>query len=98
MSYDDENSTFPRTQDIDALSKEEGSPRELSDEYFKETCPDPNHFNDFHLHAAPVAIEYELRWSLRQLEAARKRVEWLRDLRAKRASQVMRGEWPKPKT
>lgn len=109
MSYDDENFTFPMTQDIDALSEEwrerqaqEQAEREEaqagpSDEYFEETCPDPKYFNGFHLHAAPVVIEWELRRAQARLQAAKKRVQWLKDLQAKRATQVLRGEWPRPK-
>lgn len=65
----------------------------LSDEYFEDNRP--RGFGEvFHIHAAPEAIAAELVDARRKLREAEATVNWLQQLQAKRATQVMKGEWP----
>ncbi len=47
-------------------------------------------------HAAPQAIALELKDAAANVDAAQRYLEWVREVRDRRAGEVARGEWPPP--
>lgn len=56
----------------------------------------PEHRDSFAQHAAPEAIEHQLKLAKAARRAAQRDIEWLAELAGRRAAEMAAGVWPPP--